>query len=78
MFKQGYIWKKLKNVEYFFVIVDLSSPIINFKVNFYKFIKKYPPLKNSMLSAYYFKNYFKMIKLVSKKHENEFSLEDFW
>ena len=74
--KQGYILKKFKNTEQFFETLGLSKCTVYFKINLYKLIKKYPHLKNPHLSVQYFKNNFKMMKLVCKENGNEFRLKD--
>lgn len=57
------IRKTTKNVE-------LSSSRLYFKIGLDKFSKKFPTLKNSVLSSHYFKNYFKVIKNVCKAKAN--------
>ena len=74
--KQGYILKKFKNTEQFFETLGLSKCTIYFKINLYKLIKKYPHLKNPHLSVQYFKDNFKMMKLLCKENGNEFRLKD--
>ena len=73
---KGYILRKFKNTEYFLGTISLGSFTIYVKINFYTLIKKYSRLKNSSLSAHYFKNIFKIIKLLCKKNRNEFGVEE--
>ena len=64
--------KKFKDTEGFVENVRLSRSTIYFKIGPYKFLKKYPALKNSSLSSHYFRNNFKMNKIVWKSHEELF------
>ena len=50
----------------------LYKPSLYFEIRLYKFFKKLPLFKNSMLSSYYFKNHFKVIKNVCKTSANLF------
>ena len=69
-----YIAKKYK---LFFETKHLNISIIHFKMNLYMLIKRYPRWKKLSLSAYYFENNFKMIKIVCKKNEHEWRLEEY-
>ena len=60
---QGQMLKSLKIWKYY---VDLPTKI-------YKCLKKFPALKNSNLSLYYFRNHFKLIKTICKSNEELFS-----
>ena len=42
-------------------------------IGLYKFLKKYPVLKNSSLSSHYFRNDFKIIKTVCTSNEELFT-----
>ena len=57
LFKQGSILKKSKDTE----TISMARFTIYFKINIYKFAKKYLCLKNSTLFAYYLRNSFKTI-----------------
>ena len=65
--------KKFKNTEEFVENVGLSQLTTHFKIGLYKFLKKYPALKNSSLSSHYFRYSFKMIKKVCKSNEELFA-----
>ena len=58
--------KKLNDNENFFDTVNQSKSIISYKINLRKFLKRYPVLKNPTLSSNFFKNKFKLIKMVCK------------
>ena len=62
---QGQMLKSLKIRKYY---VDLPTKI-------YKCLKKFPALKNSNLSLYYFRNHFKLIKTICNSNEELFSQE---
>ena len=57
LFKQESILKKSKDTE----TISMVRFTIYFKINIYKFAKKYLCLKNSTLFAYYLRNSFKTI-----------------
>ena len=60
--KQGELLKKFKKSGEFSSRVGLSRSNIYFKIRLYKFLCKFPKLKNSS----YFKSNFKLIKKVCK------------
>ena len=62
---QGQVLKRFKDTKGFVENVGLRQSTIYFKIGLYKFLKKYPALKNLCLSSY-FGNNFKMIKTVCK------------
>lgn len=49
--------------------IGLSRSTLYFKINLYKFVKKYPSLKNPTLAV---NNNFKKIKFLCKKRGNKF------
>ena len=71
--KQGQILKKFKDTEEFVENMEQSPSTVYFNIELYKFIKKFPALKNSTLSSNYFKNNFKRINTVCKNHAELFS-----
>lgn len=53
--------------------LGISNNTIVFKINFYiETDEKFPELKKSTKSVFYFKNYFHQIKLVCRASGNEF------
>ena len=60
--KQGEILKCFKDEDDFFDRVRLSRSNIYIEISLYKVLKKFPLLKNSILTFNYFKNNFKLIK----------------
>ena len=58
---QGQMLKRLKDTKGFDENVGLSQSTIYFKIGLYRFLKKYPALKNSTLLSHYFRNNFEMI-----------------
>ena len=64
--KQGNLLKRFKDSNEFFDGVGLSRSNIYFKIRLYKFLCKFPALRNSTLTSSYFKNNFKIIKKVCK------------
>ena len=60
--------KKLKDKEGFIENVGLSRSTIYFKIGRYKWLKKFPALKNSSFSSHYFK----LIKMVCSSNEDIF------
>ena len=64
--KQGELLKRFKDSDEFFDGVGLSRSNIYFKIRLYKFLCKFPALRNSTLTSSYFKNNFKIIKKVCK------------
>ena len=59
---QEQMLKKFKDMYDFIENIRLSRSTVYFKIGIYKFLKKFPVLKNSTLSAHYFKNHFKLCK----------------
>ena len=70
---QGQVLKNFKDTKEFVENVGLSQSTIYFKIGLYKFLKKYPSLKNSSLSSHYFRNNFRMIKTVCKSNKELFT-----
>ena len=62
--KQGELFKRFKEEDEFFDCVDLSRSKIYFKIRLFKFLCKFPVLKNSTLTPSYFKSNLKQIKKV--------------
>ena len=76
--QQGFVLKKYKESAKFSTMVHelrISKSTISFKISLFKLVDKYPKLIYSTLPLHYFKNYFKLIKVVCKKSVNEFKLE---
>ena len=67
--KQGKLLKRFKEENDFFDCDGLSQSNIYFKIRSYKFLCKFPLLKNSTLTSGYFKSNFKLIKKVCKANE---------
>ena len=61
--KHAQLLKQFTKSEELFEKAGLSHSSIYFKINFYKFLLKYPFLKTSYLPLHYFKNNFKKIKV---------------
>ena len=64
--KQGELLKRFKEKDEFFNSVGLSKLNIYFKMRLFKFLCKFPVLKNSTLTPSYFKSNMKIIKKVCK------------
>ena len=60
--KQGELLKRFKEEGEFFYSVGLSKSYICFKMRLFKFLCKFPVLKNSTLTPSYFKSNMKLIK----------------
>ena len=60
------ILNMFREVEDLIQNVGQSKSTICYKIRMYKFLKKYPVLKNSTLPSSYFQNLFKAIKIVFK------------
>ena len=69
---QKQMLKKFKDKEGFVENIELSRSTIYFKVRLYKWSKKFAALKNSSFSSNYFKNNFKVIKMVCSSNEKLF------
>ena len=70
--KQGELPKRFKDSDQFFDGVGLSRSNIYFKTRLYKFLCKFPTLRNATLTSSYFKNNFKIIKIVCKPNADIF------
>ena len=70
--KQGELAKRFKDSDEFFDDVGLSRSNIYFKIRLYKFLCKFPALRNSTHRPSYFKNNFKIIKKVCKANADIF------
>ena len=64
--KRGELLKRFNDSDEFFDGVGLSQSNIYFKIRLYKFLRKFPALRNATLTSSYFKNNFKIIKKVCK------------
>ena len=64
--------KKFKAKEGFIENIGLSRSKIYFKVRLYKWSKKFAALKNSSFPLNYFRNNFKVIKMVCSSNEELF------
>ena len=74
-YRQGYKLHTFKESEKFCNKVKelrIINSTITFKINLYKLLKKIPALTKSTKSMYYFKNYFRQIKLICRASGNEF------
>ena len=60
--KQGELLKKIKAEDDFFNCVGLSRSNIYFQIRLYKFLCKFPVLKNSTLTPSYFKSNLSWLK----------------
>ena len=70
--KQGELLKRFNDSDEFFDGVGLSRSNIYFKIRLYKFLCKFPALRNSTLTSSYFKSNFKIIKKVCKANADIF------
>ena len=68
--RQEKLPKKVKDNQNFFETINQNKTKICFKINLNKFLNIYPVLKRFMLSSKYFKNNFKLIKIVCKTNLN--------
>ena len=70
--KRGELLKSFKDNDEFFDSVDQSRSNIYFKIRLYKFLCKFPALRNPTLIPSYFKNNFKIINKVCKANADIF------
>ena len=70
--KQGELLKRFKEEDEFFNSVGLSKLNIYFKMRLFKFLCKFPVLKNSTLTPNYFRSNMKLIKKVFKANADIF------
>ena len=63
---------RFKENEEFFYRVGLSRSNMYIKIGLYKFLCKFPVLKNSTLTSSYFKSNFKLVKKVCKANTDAF------
>ena len=70
--KQGELLRRFKEEDEFFNKVGLSKSNIYFKMRLFKFLCKFPMLKNSTLTPSYFKSNMKLIKKVCKANADIF------
>ena len=70
--KQGQMLKTFKEKERLIENVELSRSTVHFKIGLHKRLRKFPALKNSSLSSHYFRNNFKLIKIVCNSNEKLF------
>lgn len=75
MVKQGRILKQFKDFEQFFETVVFIELTVNFEINLYNFISKYPALGRPTLLSQYFKNNFRLIILFVRKTQICFKCE---
>ena len=71
--KQGELLERFKDSDEIFDSVDQSRSNIYFKITLYKFLCKFPALRNLTLTPCYFKNNFKIIKKVCKANADIFN-----
>ena len=75
--KQSELLKCFRDEDEFFDRIDLSRSNIYFKTSLYKFLHKFPLLKNSIpLLKNYFKSNGKLIEKVCKTNVNIFRKEN--
>ena len=74
-FYQGQIFKRLKEKEKFAKLVSelgIHKTTIIFKINVFKFYKKYLKLLKSSIGLGFLKNYHKDIKAICEENEKDF------
>ena len=74
-YQQGIIFKKYKGDSKFWSAITkfkISKATANFKTGIIKFIDDYPKMRQSSISLYFLKNYFRVIKDVCKEYASEF------
>ena len=74
-YTQGCVFNRFKNSNKFLDIIKksgISILTINFKMNLTKILDRFPKLKKSSMSLYFFKGYAKSIKEICKESEDEF------
>ena len=74
-FYQGQIFKRLKEKEKFAKLVSelgIHKTTIIFKINVFKFYKKYLQLLKSSIGLGFLKNYHKDIKAICEENEKDF------
>ena len=71
--KQGELLERFRDEDEFFDRVWLSRSNISFKISLYKFLRKFPLLKNWTLTSSYFKTNFEANKKVRKLNVNVFA-----
>ena len=67
--KEGELLKRLKDSDEFFDGVGFSRSNVYFKIRLYKFLCKFPGLRNSTLTSSYFKNNFKILKKFTRQKQ---------
>ena len=67
--KEGELLKRLKDSDEFFDGVGFSRSNVYFKIRLYKFLCKFPALRNSTLTSSYFKNNFKILKKFARQKQ---------
>ena len=70
--KQGKLLKRFKDRDEFFDLIGLSRFNMHFKIGLYKFLCKFPVLKNWTLTSSYFKNNFTLINKVCNANADIF------
>ena len=72
---QGQVFKGFKEKEKFAKLVSelgIHKTTIIFRINVFKFCKKYPKLLRSSIGLGFFKNYHQEIKAIGEEHEKYF------
>ena len=74
-YHQGQVFKRFKEKEKFAKLVSelgIHKTTIIFRINVFKFCKKYPKLLRSSIGLGFFKNYHQEIKAIGEEHEKYF------
>ena len=74
-YHQGQVFKGFKEKEKFAKLVSelgIHKTTIIFRINVFKFCKKYPKLLRSSIGLGFFKNYHQEIKAIGEEHEKYF------
>ena len=75
-YRQGKIFQKFRSKERFVgdmvLKCKVSKSTIVFKIALSRLIDKYPKMKDSSLSLYYFKKHLKLIKEICKENANKY------
>ena len=74
-YHQGQVFKRFKEKEKFAKLVSelgIHKTTIIFRINVFKFCKKYPKLLRSSIGLGFFKNYHQEIKATGEEHKKYF------
>ena len=74
-FHPGQVFKRFQENEKFAELVSelgIHKTTIIFRINVFKFCKKYPKLLRSSIGLGFFKNYHQEIKAIGEEHEKYF------